>query len=146
MNFEESSLKNWDPIMLNKKRASDFMLPLDRVPTVSLDATLKNALDKMTELSHGTCIILDDVKRVVGILTDGDLRRLLLTKQETLPALLVSPAITFGTRNPITMSSDSSLEVGITMMDSKSIWDIPIVDEKNQLVGILNRHLGLLEN
>ncbi len=132
--------------MLNEKWVSDFMLPLDRIPIVSLDATLKNALDKMTKLSHGTCIILDDVKRVVGILTDGDLRRLLLTKQETLPALLVSPAITFGTRNPITMSSESSLEAGIALMDSKSIWDIPIVDEKNQLVGILNRHLGLLDN
>ena len=60
--------------------------------------------------------------------------------------MLVSPAISFGTRNPITMRSDNSLEEAIALMDSKSIWDIPIVDEKNQLVGILNRHLGLLDN
>jgi CBS domain-containing protein len=132
--------------MLSEKKISDFMLHVNRVPTVGLDATLKNALDKMTKSSHGTCIFLDDSKHVVGILTDGDLRRLLLTKQETLPALLVSPAISFGTRNPITMRSDNSLEEAIALMDSKSIWDIPIVDEKNQLVGILNRHLGLLDN
>ena len=132
--------------MLSEKKISDFMLHVNRVPTVGLDATLKNALDKMTKSSHGTCIFLDDSKHVVGILTDGDLRRLLLTKQETLPALLVSPAISFGTRNPITMRSDNSLEEAIALMDSKSIWDIPIVDEKNQLVGILNRHLGLFDN
>ena len=132
--------------MLSEKRLTDFMISENRVPTVNLDATLKNALDKMTEFSHGTCIFLNNLKHVVGILTDGDLRRLLLTKQETLPALLVSPAITFGTRNPITMRSDNSLEEAIALMDSKSIWDIPIVDEKNQLIGILNRHLGLLNN
>ena len=132
--------------MLSEKKISDFMLHVNRVPTVGLDATLKNALDKMTKSSHGTCIFLDDSKHVVGILTDGDLRRLLLTKQETLPALLVSPAISFGTRNPITMRSDNSLEEAIALMDSKSIWDIPIVDEKNRLIGILNRHLGLLNN
>ena len=132
--------------MLSEKKISDFMLHVNRVPTVGLDATLKNALDKMTKSSHGTCIFLDDSKHVVGILTDGDLRRLLLTKQETLPALLVSPAISFGTRNPITMRSDNSLEEAIALMDSKSIWDIPIVDEKNRLIGILNRHLGLLDN
>ena len=132
--------------MLSEKRLTDFMISENRIPTVNLDATLKNALDKMTEFSHGTCIFLNNLKHVVGILTDGDLRRLLLTKQETLPALLVSPAITFGTRNPITMRSDNSLEEAIALMDSKSIWDIPIVDEKNQLIGILNRHLGLLNN
>ena len=132
--------------MLSEQRLTEFMISEHRVPTVNLDATLKNALDKMTEFSHGTCIFLNNLKHVVGILTDGDLRRLLLTKQETLPALLVSPAITFGTRNPITMRSDNSLEEAIALMDSKSIWDIPIVDEKNQLIGILNRHLGLLNN
>ena len=132
--------------MLSEKRLTDFMISENRIPTVNLDATLKNALDKMTEFSHGTCIFLNNLKHVVGILTDGDLRRLLLTKQETLPALLVSPAITFGTRNPITMRSDNSLEEAIALMDSKSIWDIPIVDEKNRLIGILNRHLGLLNN
>lgn len=129
--------------MLNKKGLTEFMISEDRVPTVNLDATLKNALDRMTELSHGTCIFINELKHVVGILTDGDLRRLLLTKQETLPALLVSPAISFGTRDPITMRSDNTLEEAIALMDSKSIWDIPIVDEKNQLIGILNRHLGL---
>ena len=132
--------------MLSEKRLTDFMISENRIPTVNLDATLKNALDKMTEFSHGTCIFLNNLKHVVGILTDGDLRRLLLTKQETLPALLVSPAITFGTRNPITMRSDNSLEEAIALMDSKSIWDIPIVDEKNRLIEILNRHLGLLNN
>ena len=131
--------------MLNKKRLTEFMISEDRVPTVNLDATLKNALDRMTEFSHGTCIFINELKHVVGILTDGDLRRLLLTKQETLPALLVSPAISFGTRDPITMRSDNSLEEAIALMDSKSIWDIPIVDEKDQLIGILNRHLGLLD-
>lgn len=130
--------------MLNKNHLTEFMISEDQVPTVGLDATLKNALDKMTELSHGACIFLNDLKHVVGILTDGDLRRLLLTKQETLPSLLVSPAISFGTRSPITLKSDASIEEAIALMDSKSIWDIPIVDENNRLIGILNRHLRLL--
>ena len=79
--------------MLNKTLVSDCMLPVSRVAITSSDASLKKALELMTEYSLGVCIFKSESGKLEGILTDGDLRRLILNVQNPLPALLVSYAI-----------------------------------------------------
>ena len=75
-----------------------------------------------------------------GLLTDGDLRRLLLTKQSPLPALLVSDGLSFGNSNPTTAHMDDEISKLQAIMNQKQIWDLPIVDSNNKLIGLLHRH------
>ena len=103
-------------------------------------ATLKEALDKMTHHRLGIACLVDESEVITGVLTDGDLRRLLLTKQAPLPALLVSPAIEFGHANPTTLKLSATIDEARKLMLEKEIWDIPVVDNNNKLVGLIHRH------
>jgi arabinose-5-phosphate isomerase len=116
------------------------MIPASRVPVVQSQDSLKSALDVMTKFSLGVCIIENHTGVLEGILTDGDLRRLILNVQNPLPALLVTEAIRFGTKNPKFVLEDSSLVSAIELMDEKKIWDLPVLNSEGKFIGVINRH------
>jgi arabinose-5-phosphate isomerase len=127
--------------MLNSKvNIKEKMLDLSKVPVVTIASTLKDALDKMTQLRLGIALVVDSDSKLLGVLTDGDLRRLLLTRQSPLPALLVTPAIEFGNKHPHTLQVDASVDEAKSLMVSREIWDLPVVTKDNKVVGLLHRH------
>ena len=126
--------------MSNNNSLSDLLIPLSRVPVLEPNGSLKSALDLMTKFSLGVCVICAEDGKLLGILTDGDLRRLILNVQNPLPALLITNAIEFGTRNPRAVTIDTDLETAISVMDEKKIWDLPVIDADGKLIGIINRH------
>ena len=126
--------------MSNEMQVSKRMIPIAKVPNIAPQESLKRALDAMTKLSLGICIIRTEDGKLEGILTDGDLRRLILTVQNPLPALLVSEAVVFGTRNPKFVYADSLIGEAIKLMDEKQIWDLPVLDSEGKVTGVLNRH------
>jgi len=128
------------PTMSNNLTVRDKMISLEKFPVLEHDVTLKKALDIMTKDHIGVACFVDASKHLVGVLTDGDLRRLILTKQNPLPALLVSHALDFGNSNPTTVKATELLSSAREIMDSKRIWDLPVVDDSGELVGLLHRH------
>ena len=94
----------------------------------------------MTEKRLGIALIIDSDKKLLGVLTDGDLRRLLLTRQDPLPALLVSPAITYGNKNPKSISVDTTIDLAREKMVAEEIWDLPVVASDGTLLGLIHRH------
>jgi len=121
-------------------RARDKMKKLEQIPVLSETSSLKKALDLMSEKKLGIACFVDNSGVLKGLLTDGDLRRLLLTKQSPLPALLVSDALSFGNSSPITAHEDDEVLQLQAVMNQKQIWDLPIVDSDNKLLGLLHRH------
>ena len=69
-------------------KAKDKMKKLSEIPVLEENAGLKKALDVMSQKRLGIACFVDNMGKLKGLLTDGDLRRLLLTKQSPLPALL----------------------------------------------------------
>ena len=126
--------------MSNSQIVESRALPLSKVPVVQSDAPLKKALDKMTEHRLGIALIVDGEGKLAGVLTDGDLRRLLLDHQSPLPELLITPAINFGTRTPIVITASASITEAARVMSEKEIWDLPVVDGSGKLVGLVHRH------
>lgn len=126
--------------MLNNELVESRALPLSKVPVIQLDASLKKALDKMTEHRLGIAIIVDVDDKLAGVITDGDLRRLLLGHQSPLPELLITPAINFGTRTASVIISSASVEEAAKLMSEKEIWDLPVVDGSGKLIGLVHRH------
>ena len=126
--------------MSNNQSVESRLVPLSKLPLISKEDNLKKALDLMTEKRLGIALIVDSDKKLLGVLTDGDLRRLLLTRQDPLPALLVSPAITYGNRSPKSISVDTTIDLAREKMVAEEIWDLPVVSSDGVVLGLLHRH------
>ena len=121
-------------------KARDKMKKLSDIPVLEEDASLKKALDLMSEKRLGIACFVDKSGVLKGLLTDGDLRRLLLTKQRPLPALLIANALSFGISKPSVAHEDDDMDKLKELLNVKQIWDLPIIDSNNKLIGLLHRH------
>jgi arabinose-5-phosphate isomerase len=121
-------------------KAKDKMKKLTEIPVLEENASLKKALDLMSQKYLGIACFVDSSGVLKGLLTDGDLRRLLLTKQSPLPALLVANGLSFGNTKPTVAHEDDEISKLQEIMNNKQIWDLPIVDSNNKLIGLLHRH------
>lgn len=127
-------------MMSNNQTVSERMLGLGKFPVLNAKDTLKKALDEMTRHRLGIACFTNESNELIGILTDGDLRRLLLTRQNPLPALLITPAIEFGHLSPTSIRGEQSLTEAAALMHDKQIWDLPVVDISKKLLGLIHRH------
>ena len=121
-------------------KARDKMKKLSDIPVLEENASLKKALDLMSEKRLGIACFVDKAGALKGLLTDGDLRRLLLTKQSPLPALLIADALSFGISKPSVAHENDGIDKLKELMSAKQIWDLPIIDSNNKLIGLLHRH------
>ena len=129
------STQNNEMILIN-----DVMLNLDQFPVLSNNVILKESLEEMNNYKLGIVCIVDKNNKLIGVLTDGDIRRKLLKVQKPFSALLVDDAILYSERNPITIRPDDKLKDSVKIMGLKQIWDLPVTNESGALVGLLHLH------
>lgn len=115
---------------------SEVMRSFADTPKISIDASLQDALIEMTSKRMGMVVILDANKRVFGILTDGDLRRL-LEKTTNLDGIKLESATT---ADPRTIPAELLAEEAIEMMEKHRINHLVVTDDKGHLLGALNLH------
>jgi CBS domain-containing protein len=118
----------------------DVMLPLDRFPVVGKTVMLKEALDVMNNLRLGIACIVDSDNKLLGILTDGDIRRKLTQVQKPLSALFVDDALDHAIHSPVTSKPDDTLDNAVETMEAQKIWDLPVVNDHGILLGMLHLH------
>ena len=119
----------------------DVLLSPDRVPMVQQTTLLKQVLEEMNKFRLGVACIVDDDEKLIGIFTDGDIRRLLLKSQKPFAALFVDDIIQHANTSPATISGNASLQEGIILMEEKEIWDLPVVSENGStFLGLLHLH------
>ena len=115
---------------------SEVMRSFADTPKISIDASLQDALLEMTSKRMGMVVILDASKKVFGILTDGDLRRL-LEKTTNLDGIKLESATT---ADPRTIPAELLAEEAIEMMEKHRINHLVVTDDKGHLLGALNLH------
>jgi CBS domain-containing protein len=118
----------------------DVMLPLDKVPVMKGTTLLKEALDEMGRFRLGIACLIDGEGKLVGILTDGDIRRKLVKVQKPLSALFVDDALDHAILKPVTTSPSEGLEAAVEIIGSRQVWDLPVIDGDGRLVGLLHLH------
>ncbi len=116
------------------------MLPIDRIPVVKPSTLLKATLQEMTRHRLGIACVIGDDGVLMGIFTDGDVRRMLLRDQKPFAALFVDDIITHASRTPTTVGNEDSLSTAIATMEAKQIWDLPVTSNDGKLVGLLHLH------
>ncbi len=119
---------------------SDVMMGFDRMPTIRENVILKEALEGMGRTRLGISCIVNSDNKLLGILTDGDIRRKLLKVQKPFSAFFVDDALDHAIREPVTIKPGETLVHAVELMEQKQIWDLPVVDDKGLLVGLLHLH------
>jgi arabinose-5-phosphate isomerase len=116
-------------------KVEDVMMRGEDVPWISLDATMKDAVIEMTA-KRGITSVVDRKHRVVGVVTNGDLMRL-LEKTELIMGIPVTQVMN---RNPKIISSREFAAKAVRMMEEFGIISMPVVDEENRLTGVVHLH------
>ena len=121
-------------------RVADFMRTGDLLPLVAWNVSLRTALDAMSNKDRlGVTLVHDASGRLAGILTDGDLRRILQGRRE-LEGLLEEPVEQFMTRNPLTIPHDVPAGEALRIMEVRGITSLAIIDPQDRPEGLVHLH------
>jgi arabinose-5-phosphate isomerase len=115
---------------------TDIMHTGDDIPQVTEQAGLREALLEMTGKGLGMTGVVDQNKRLVGIFTDGDLRRVLNRGVDVYRVIITEVM----TKNPKTARADRLAAETVQLMRSLRINGLFVVDEDNHVLGALNMH------
>lgn len=115
---------------------SDIMHSGPGMPVIRAEATLAEALVEMSQKGLGVTAIVDQRGRVLGIFTDGDLRRA-LDADIDIKTCLAAEVMTKGARH---IAPGALAASALALMESHRINALLVMDEQQKLVGVLNMH------
>jgi arabinose-5-phosphate isomerase len=114
----------------------DVMRTGDRIPRVTVETPLIDALREISSKQLGMTAVLDGGGRLQGIFTDGDLRRLLERATDVRSVKLADVM----TRDPLTIAPDVLAAEAAQLMDQRKKNQLLVVDGSGALVGALHMH------
>ena len=109
----------------------------EELPKVSPDTPMNKVLYEISNKRLGLTTIVDDNDGLLGIFTDGDLRRLIDKQQGFDVNLAVSDVMI---RSPMTISEDAKAVAALEQMNEKKINQFVVVNEINQVIGVIGMH------
>jgi KpsF/GutQ family protein len=113
----------------------DVMRSGVQVPTIGLSADHKQILAEIDLKKLGFTCVLDDDGRLMGIITDGDIRRSLSKYNED---VFSKTAQELMTKNPKTIAPDCLAVAALKVMETHSISDLLILDEQSRPIGLVD--------
>ncbi|HNX53584.1 MAG TPA: KpsF/GutQ family sugar-phosphate isomerase, partial [Pontiellaceae bacterium] len=115
-------------------KVSDVMRTKDRLAKVQSGAKVKEAVLAMTGARSGCVAVVDATEKLLGIFTDGDLRRHLIETPDITEVSIDSVM----TRNPITLKADQLAVDILKIYEEKNIDDLMVVDDAGHIVGAVD--------
>jgi arabinose-5-phosphate isomerase len=124
---------------LGKKllRVEDVMSTGDRVPRVGPGTAMKDVLFEMTRRRLGMTTVVADDGRLLGLISDGDLRRQMERHGHTLLDHTASQCMT---ANPLTVGRRELATAALARMEERKITSLPVVDEAGRVQGVVHLH------
>jgi len=119
-----------------KVRVSEVMLTKDLIPLVDENASLTEAVQVLNKKNIGAVLIVTEKKDTIGILTDGDIRRLVV-KSADIYSMPVREAMT---QAPKTIQEDLLAADALSIMQNYEVTILPVVDKNNKVSGVLHLH------
>jgi arabinose-5-phosphate isomerase len=137
--FKEEDFANLHPGgKLGKRlaRVESLMHAGEAIPRVGPKTKMLDVIYEMSRKKLGVTAVVED-GRLVGIISDGDLRRLLQTRGKDVMDLTAGEAMT---RNPKTIQPNEFAATALALMEEKKITSLMVVDTGGQLKGIVHLH------
>ncbi len=116
-------------------RVEDIMRTGDRVAAVPPAAAVRDALIAMTKAQAGAVVVVDDRRRVLGLLTDGDLRRYLAGGATDFQT---RPVADLMTRNPCSVRADRLAADALVLFQQHRFDDLVVVLDDGTLAGMID--------
>ncbi|MGA7616605.1 MAG: KpsF/GutQ family sugar-phosphate isomerase [Thermoanaerobaculia bacterium] len=117
-------------------KVSDLMHTGDDVPSVPLDAPMRDVIYEMSKKSFGITAVVENGAKLVGVISDGDLRRLLQSDDEVI-RLTAGEAMK---EHPLTIAGGALASAALQIMENRKITSLFITTEEGALEGIVHLH------
>lgn len=118
-------------------KVEDLMHKGKDIPAVYEDASMKDAILEISSKKLGMTSVLDNKGKLSGIITDGDLRRLLEKGETDIFRIKANDVMT---RNPKTIKGNELAAKAVSIMEQHSITSLIVVNEDNKPEGIIHLH------
>ncbi|SFV64582.1 Arabinose 5-phosphate isomerase [hydrothermal vent metagenome] len=113
------------------------LMQSDNLPIITKDAKLKDAILTISEGRLGTALIVDEEGRLVALMSDGDVRRALLSKDFSLE----DDVMQYATIDPLSIDDDEMLASdALVLIEEKKIQLLVVTDKTKKIKGVLHIH------
>jgi len=117
-------------------KVGELMHSGDQVPRVTADAAMKDVIYEMSRKALGMTTVQDDAGRLLGVITDGDLRRLM----ERDPDPLAHVASEVMHKGGVCIDADELATAALKLLEEKRITSLMVCDGEGPLKGVLHVH------
>jgi arabinose-5-phosphate isomerase len=118
------------------RRVGQLMHSGDHVPVVAPATSMPDVLDEITRKGLGMTCVVDGHGTLLGIITDGDLRR----KLKAIPDVLDRTAGEVMTRNPVAVTSATMAAEALKILEERKITALVVVDSSRHVEGVIHLH------
>jgi arabinose-5-phosphate isomerase len=117
-------------------RAGQLMHSGDQATSVGATAEMREVIYEISRKKLGMSCVTDEAGRLVGIITDGDLRR----HMADTPNMLAQRAADVMTRNPVTIPREALAVEVLNTLERHKITSVVVVDDEQQVLGVVHLH------
>jgi arabinose-5-phosphate isomerase len=117
-------------------KVQEIMLIGKKVPVVSIGKTMRHAIQEINRMQIGASLVVERDNILVGIITDGDIRRGLMAQE----LIYDRPVEEVMTRDPKTLGPNSLASHALSIMEKHQVTVLPIVNPVRKVRGILHLH------
>jgi arabinose-5-phosphate isomerase len=108
----------------------------DEIPRVHAQAAMQDVITEMSKKGLGIAGVVDDAGHILGVISDGDLRRQLQNNN----GMLKPTAAEGMTQNPVTVAPHEAATAALALMETRRITALLVPDENGKLIGVLHLH------
>jgi len=119
------------------RRVESLMHSGENAPHVLPTTKMPDVIYEMSRKGLGLAAVTDPNGKLLGIITDGDLRRVMQKRQENVLALTAADCMT---KNPVTLARTELAASALRLMEEKKITSLLITDQAGKLEGVLHIH------
>ena len=117
-------------------KADQLMQSGERAPIVRTGADMRDVIYEISRKKLGMSCVVDEAGRLVGVITDGDLRRHMTDTSN----LLAQRAEDVMTRNPVTIAPDTLAVEVLNTLERRKITSVVVVDADTKVLGVVHLH------
>ena len=119
------------------RRVETLMHTGENIPRVLPTTKMPDMIYEMSRKGLGLTAVTEQDGRLLGIITDGDLRRMMQTSKENVLELCARDCMT---KNPVTLARTELAAAALRRMEEKKITSVLVVDDTNRLEGVVHIH------
>ncbi len=121
-------------------KVKDLMHSGEDVPRVSAETPMKEVVLEMTSKKLGMTTVFSEEGELIGVITDGDLRRLIRTVKQEGRNIFEAPAHDIMGHNPKTVASEALAAEAVHIMESHSVTSLIALDAAGRIEGVIHLH------